>query len=706
MQMDDEVSVDLTIDGRAVVAQASQSVLEAALAAGIYIPHLCSHPDLPVLGGCKLCTVEIDGTPKPVQACEVTVEPGMNVHTKTAASDHVRTVALELILAPHPKDCTSCRAYLNCELQALMQYTGVAHSRLRSITKRNALLGSSDRMISREMFRCIQCTRCVRACGELRGVGVLQLNHRDGEVYIGTRDDVPVLATDCRSCGACVEVCPTGALMDAPGLFATDAPKAQVIVPCEHGCPAHTEIPLYMALAGQGRYADSAAVFREKLTFPRSLGYVCSHPCESACKRGKLDEPLSIRATKKFAAENDTRQYWRERAWVNMPTGKKVAIVGGGPAGLTAAFYLARKGHAVTVFEREAKPGGMLTIGIPKYRLPQEIVDGEIGILRDIADFAIVTEREITSASELLSGGFDAVLVAVGAQGGTRPGPLSGDWANVIAGVDLCKALNAEHIGTTAGIAITPGATVTVYGGGNVGFDCARGAKKAGAGTVRIMCLESAEAILADPAELAEALDEGITIINSVVVDHVVGSNGRVTGLVTQRVHSFSFTANGLELETEPGPPDEVDTDLLVLATGQSVQVPDDFGMPRHPNGRAVAAPDGKTVVPGLFAAGDVVTGTRTVVAAIAAARRAASSIDAYLGGDGDIEDHFFDRDPRDAKLGRIAGLSNLKRTECATASEVTAEAVRCLHCDLRGDIEPVLYFTDAAFKGQKAGVR
>jgi formate dehydrogenase (NADP+) beta subunit len=687
--------INLIIDGRAVQARPGRNLLEAALDAGIYIPHLCSHPDLTSQGGCKMCTVEVEGKARPVQACEVTPTEGMVVQTKTAAADKVRNVALELVLAPHPKDCTSCRAYLNCELQALMQYTGITHSRLRSIEKKTAAIGFSDNVVSKEMFRCIQCGRCVEACGELRGVGVLHFNHAEGETYIGTKGDVPLSETDCRFCSACVEVCPTGSIMDAPGLFATDVPKTQAIVPCQNNCPAHTDIPLYLALAGDHRYADSVSVFREKLTFPLSLGYVCSHACESDCKRGKIDFPISSREVKRFAVENDTEQTWKQRTWVKPSTGKRVAVVGGGPAGLTGAYYLARLGHSVTVFERSNRAGGMLTHGIPKYRLPQEVVDGEIDTLRSIVDFEIVTGADITDTA-MLTREYDSVLVAAGAQAGRRPTAFRGTWPNAVDGVDLCRAFNAGES------TVAQGSVVTIYGGGNVAFDCARGALRAGASTVRIMCLESATKMLADPEELREAIAEGVQIINSVAVTAVNQADGRVTGLDLERVQSFCFGPDGLELTCEPNSAHHLDTDLLVLATGQATSFAEGFGLPLRPNGFAAADFDCATSVPGLFAAGDVVTGTRTVIDAVAGARRAASSIDRYLGGEGDIEDTFFDREPRDPSLGIIPDFSGMTRTACRTPEAVSTETSRCLHCELRRDIDTVKYWTDPAYRPLK----
>jgi formate dehydrogenase (NADP+) beta subunit len=681
--------VKIEVNGTTVVALPGRNLLQTCLDAGIYVPHLCSHPDLPAEGGCRMCTVEVDGFDAPVQACEITVADGMVVRTKTERVDHIRNVALELMLAPHPKDCTSCRAYLNCELQALMQYTGVVHSRLREIEKETAAIGGSNPIISKEMFRCIQCGRCIRACRDLRGVDVLRLNVKDGEAYVGTVGDLPHDQTDCRFCSACVEVCPTGTLMDVPGLFREDVPRQQAMVPCKNGCPAHTDIPLYVQLAGEGRYAESVSVFREKLTFPHSLGYVCSHNCESDCKRGRMDAPISIRQIKRFAVENDVSSSWRDKTWVAPPTGKRVAVIGGGPAGLTAAYYLSRKGHDVTVLERQPKPGGMLSYGIPRYRLPQDVVDDEIAILRDVAPFTVRTGTNVTDLASLREQ-FDAILVATGAQAGKRPPGYDPSWVNTVDGVDLCRRWNE-------GERPDLGSAVTVLGGGNVAFDCARSARRFGAQMVRVLCLEPFDQMLADPAEIRDAIAEGITILASVAVEPTVADD-LVTSVQVTDVRSFSFSADGLRLDLVEGTTRTLATDTVVVATGQQSDLPPGFGIPLGRGNFVIAQEDGSTAEPGIFAAGDAVTGTSSVVAAIARARAAAASLDRYLGGDGDIEDAYFDRPRHDPVLGTVPNFAQLSRTDCNTPEAVRCEASRCLHCEIRPDLDAVKYWTDAAF--------
>jgi len=689
----------LNIDGFKVEAKEDQNILQAALDAGIYIPHLCYHPDLSAQGNCKLCTVEIEGCPGTVQSCDTKAKDGMVISTKTDRVKHLRAVALELMLASHPKDCTSCAAYLNCELQALMQYMGVAHSRFKEIDKENKNIGISDNLIQKEMFRCIQCGRCIRACDELRGVGALQYNKKDGETYVGTKDDVPLSDTDCRFCGACVEVCPTGSIMDVTGIFSKDSPRNQAMVPCKDRCPAHTDIPTYVRLVEEGKYSDAVSVFREKLTFPHALGYICTHSCESGCKRGYLNDAVSIREIKKFAVEHDEEQSWKKRAFHNPTTGKKVAIVGGGPAGMTAAFFLAKKGHGVTVFEREQLAGGMLSYGIPKYRLSQEIVNNEVEILKE-AGIEVQTNTGVSSLEELKNKGYDAIVVAVGAGKGKRPPPYSQPWTNSYDAVDFLRMAIKDQLPEM-------GDTVTIYGGGNVAFDCALTAKKLGILHVNVICLETRDKMLADKEEVEAAIEIGIEILNSKFTESLSEVEGKATALNLKNVIRFQFTEKGLDMELEEGSETILNTDSVIFATGQQTDLEATFGVELW-KGNFVKTDDFlQTSEAGIYAAGDAVTGTKSVVDAIASGRSAAMSVDKYLDGDGNIEENLYDRGTANPKIGIIEGFSHLERTDslCSTC-DAEKESQRCLQCDLRIQIQKTKFWGDAHYKQVKEAVQ
>jgi NADPH-dependent glutamate synthase beta subunit-like oxidoreductase/ferredoxin len=684
----------MTVDGRTVVTETGKTILDASLDAGVYIPHLCSHPMLTPQGGCKLCSVEIDGIGACVSACATPAEQGLVVRTTGERADRLRRAALELILACHPADCTSCTAYLNCELQALLQYTGVVHARLRRIEKRNTRLASGppNPLIKREAERCIQCGRCVRACKELRGVGALEYRKRGGESYVGVKDDVSLAESDCRFCGACVELCPTGAIQDMPGIFPSDVPRVRALTPCKNACPAHTDVCTYVRLAEQGRYADAVSVIREKLTFPHVLGHVCTHKCEYDCKRAHLDAALSIREIKRFAVENDADRAWMRKVGKCAATGKRVAVIGAGPAGLTAAWHLARKGHTVIVLERESLPGGLMRYGIPLYRLPRADLDAEIAIIEDIG-VKIHTDTEVISAPAVKEN-FDAVVVAVGAHKGNITDAEAAACENVWSALDFCRLSNMGKIPNI-------GDALTVVGGGNVAFDCARIAAKAGVKTVRVLCLEKRDRMLADEEEVEAALAEGVDVINSAAVVGLRTENGRVVGLEYMHVLRFGFEPEGLVMEKEENSETLVATDSLIYAVGQRIDLTHTFGLALGRANSVVIDAQYATDVEGIFAAGDVTTGTKAIVDAIASAKAAASAVDRYLGGDGATDAVYFEREETVDAIGVVGGFSKIARIAhiCDENAEKT-EAGRCLQCDLRLKIPKVKYWGDKHFRG------
>ncbi|MBE5969906.1 MAG: 4Fe-4S dicluster domain-containing protein, partial [Lachnospiraceae bacterium] len=347
--------VSITVDGKKIEAKEGTSVLRAALDAGIYIPHLCHHPDLKDISACKVCFVQVEGHDEPETSCNLTVEDGMVVVTKNEEIDKLRKLAMELILAAHPEDCSVCPKYGKCELQNLIQYLGVAPSRMR-LRAKGFQLEDQNPLYDHEMNRCVLCGRCVRACNELRGVKVLQYNREGLEIKVGALHDKLLKDADCRFCGACAEVCPTGSIRDR--LVYTAAEKQDKLVPCRATCPANTDIPRYVRFVKEGKFDEAAAVIREKLTFPECLGHVCSHVCEGECRRQNVNASVSIRNIKRYAAEKDTGSFWRGKEKRLPDTGKKVCVIGAGPAGLTAAYYLRKQGHAVTVKEALPKSGG------------------------------------------------------------------------------------------------------------------------------------------------------------------------------------------------------------------------------------------------------------------------------------------------------------------------------------------------------------
>ncbi len=310
-------AISLTIDGREVEARPGASVLEAALDNGVYVPHLCDHPDLPPAGVCRLCVVEIDGVEGLTASCTTPASSGMVVHTQSEQISRRRRLAMELLLSGHPPECGTCEKYLNCELQSLKQYLGVEELRVK---RRAKLLpvNSSDPLFVYDPNKCVLCGRCVRACWDLREVGVLYYGKKGDEPHIYTVDERPLAEAACRFCGACTEVCPTGAIQDKGELVKGKNRKA-ALLPCKGDCPAEIDVPRYVRLIKDGDYPAAAAVIREKVPFPGVLGYVCDHPCEAGCRRGEVNEPVAIRELKRFAAERDDGSVWKEASIPRSP---------------------------------------------------------------------------------------------------------------------------------------------------------------------------------------------------------------------------------------------------------------------------------------------------------------------------------------------------------------------------------------------------
>lgn len=668
-----------TIDGREVEALEGTSVLDAALASDIYVPHICAHTDLDPIGECRLCVVTVDGATEPVTACTTPVADGMTVVTRSDQLHAVRQVSMELMLAGHP-ECTGCPVFGKCELQSLTQYLGVTDARWRRRAN-NIPQDTRNPLITHDMARCVMCGRCVRACQDLRGVNVLNyVEDATGRVRIGVRDGLTLDEAGCIYCGSCVEVCPTGAIRDAAGTVNESLRHAEAIVPCRTTCPAGIDIPRYVRLVADGDPSAALAVIREKVPLPGVLGRICDHLCEGACRRSHLGDPLSIRALKRYASEHgdDT---WKSRSKQLASTGRTVAVVGSGPAGLTAAYYLAKQGHAVTVFEADPELGGMLRVGIPAYRLPREVLDAEIADIAE-AGVAFRTSSPVARPDALLGEGFDAVVMAQGAHRGIRLPTPGGHLGGVHINTDFLKA---AALGTPPPI----GDQVIVMGGGNVAFDCAGVARELGATHVRIVCLEPRNGMRASAEEITEALEAGTEVFPSMNVDEITGDDGRVSGVVVTAIRTFSFGPEGeVSLDRIDDSTQTWPADTVIMAVGQQPALDPELPVGRDRFGRVLAQDTtGRTSIPGLFATGDVVTGTRSVIGAIEGGRLAAAAADRYLGGDGDISEQLA---PRVRVLPVIGskgpGFAGVPRAtdDGLSEAESLAEANRCLQCDRR----------------------
>lgn len=686
----------ITIDGKIIEAKEGSSILDAALVAGVYIPHLCSHPDLEAKGGCRLCSVEIDGVEGAVPSCMAKVEEGMNITINGPEADKVRKMAMELILASHPADCTGCPKFGKCELQSLYQYLGVSAERWRK-KSRSVPNDDSNPLISHLFTRCIRCGRCIRACQDLRGVKVLDYVKTKDGIRAGIASGTSLKDAGCRFCGACIEVCPTGSIVDQLKMMNPDKSYMENVVPCKANCPAHIDIPQYIRAIKEGDFDKATAIIREKVPFPEVLGSVCTHVCESNCKRNELGEPISICKLKRAAATQDSGA-WKEKVHKESATGKKVAVIGAGPSGLTAAYYLAKKGHSVTVFEKNEKAGGQCRYGIPSYRLPDDLLDREIDNILEIG-IELKTNTECQSLEELKKQ-YDAILVSIGTHQGTKLPIPGNDLPGVYVNTEFLKDARSDNL-------IQLGEKVMVLGGGNVAYDCARTAIRKGAKEVHIACLENQQQMTSSPDEIEEGAQEGVILHAAHSFLHITGED-KVTGVELKKVIRFYFDENHKAvLDLEEGSEHVIEVDNVIFAVGQKPSGTDKMNLDLT-HGPYIAANNAHTSMEGVFASGDVVTGTRSVIQAIVGGREAAEQMDIYLGGNGDISEQLVERTTPNPCIGQVEGFADLARVNpdmisleerCAgftpaekplTCDQAKCEAGRCLQCDLRLNISNV----------------
>lgn len=682
----------VTINGRKIHTADGKNMLDVALENHIYIPHLCHHPDLKPAGSCRMCIVEVEGEGI-CSSCTLAARDGLVIRTESETLKRLRMLALELLLTGHPEDCSTCPKYGNCELQTLIQYIGPKTGRLKMRNK-GFLPVTENPLLEHDMNRCILCGRCVRACNELRGVGVLQFQKKDGESYVGTLHNALLTDAGCRFCGACADVCPTGTIRDKLRAGFEHASREETVLPCRAACPAHTDVPRYLRYVREGRYDEAAAVIREKAPFPHVLGMICNHVCEMKCKRRDINEAMAIRDIKRYAAEHDTGALWRKNSKMLPSTGKKVCVVGGGPAGLTAAYYLQKQGHAVTVKEALPTVGGMMSYGIPAYRLPREITAQEAKVISDTG-VRFETGCRVTDPVALLDT-YDAVVMAVGTHRGVRLPMEGNELDGVLLNIDFLRNC---AMGKETGI----GKKVVVLGGGNVAFDCARSALRLGAEEVHIACLESRERMTADDEEIREAQEEGIFVHPAQTFERITGET-HVTGVEFMNVKSFRFDENRRPvIEKEAGTLHRIEADTVIFATGQKPELDESCGLDLF-RGAYIVVSQGthETSHKGIFAAGDAVYGTKSVIEAIQSGRLAASETDRYLGGDGDISEVLAPVEEPNGCIGKAEGFAQRRRAVCDVDgaeerkhgfapynhglcdASAGCEAGRCLQCDLR----------------------
>ena len=463
-------------------------------------------------------------------------------------------------------------------------------------------------------------------------------------------------------------------------------------IPCVTLCPAHVDIPGYIALAGEGRCEDAVRLIRKDNPFPTACALICEHPCEARCRRNIIDDSINIRGMKRYIVDNAPSDKVPVPACAPS-TGKKVAIIGGGPSGLTSAYFLQLMGHQCTVFEEKKQLGGMLRYGSPNYRFPRERLQEDINAILSTGVDVKLNTTIGTEELKQIQQEYDAIYVAIGAHTDKKLGLEGEDSKNVISAVDMLR-----EIGDGAYPDYT-GKRVVVVGGGNVAMDCARTAMRANAETVSIVYRRRQEDMTALPAEVEGAIAEGIELVTLKAPLRVeADAEGNACALWVQP-QIIGPVKGGRPSPRKANKPEErMECDIVLVAIGQDIVSGPfaDFGMAVN-RGRIVADKGGAANMVGVYAGGDCVSGPATVIKAIAAGKAAAANIDEYLGYHHPIscdveipEPMLNDKVP----CGRVnlqeveawARKTNFEGIELPmSCEEAVQEASRCLRCDRHG---------------------
>lgn len=539
----------------------------------------------------------------------------------------------------------------------------------------------------------------------------------------------------CVACGRCVEFCPTGAAKLGQKLCTKDGPvkypqaelpdavkwskekwdpdyrdNAKIncydtgTAPCKTACPAHLPVQGYIKMASQGRYMDALKLIKNENPFPAVCGAICNRRCEDACTRGTIDEPIAIDEIKKFIAAKEINEKDRYIPKTVNHEGKqfeeKIAIVGAGPAGMSAAYYLRCKGYPVTVFEREDKAGGMLLNGIPSFRLEKDVIAAEIEVLKTMGvefRFGIDVGSDVT-IQQLRDEGYKAFYIAIGARGGRMAGVPGEDAKGVMSGIEFLNKVNKdeEHMKLS-------GKTV-VIGGGNVAMDVARTALRAGSDDVSMYCLENRDEMPAAKDEIEEALEENISINNGWGPKEIITENGRVKAVVLKKCTSVFNAEKRFAPVYDENDTITIECDNVLLSIGQQIiwgNLLAGTKVELNKNGTAKADPvTYQTAEPDIFVGGDVYTGPRFAIDAIAAGKEGCVSIHRFVHkghsltlardlrhfieldkNNLDIEEYDNAKRQRPGRKSGDAASTYRDLREIFTEEQLKTEASRCLGC-------------------------
>lgn len=505
------------------------------------------------------------------------------------------------------------------------------------------------------------CNCNVNVCYALRTSQLFNTPNMSRSAYVAH-----VKTENCVACGRCVEYCPAGAVKLGQKLCTKDGPieypKHELpdavkwgpekwdedyrdnnrincydtgTAPCKTACPAHIAVQGYLKKAAQGKYREALALIKKENPFPAVCGHICNRRCEDACTRGTIDQAVAIDEVKKFIAKQDLTAENRYIPPIIPPTTgrlfeEKIAIIGGGPAGLSCAFYLAEKGYKPTVFEKNEKPGGMLVYGIPSFKLEKDVVEAEIDVMRQMGveiKCGIEVGKDIT-LEELRKQGYKAFYLAIGCQGGRKANIQGEDAEGVMTAVDFLRTVGDNQNYPVEGRTV-------VVGGGNVAIDVARTASRCGASEVSMFCLEGREIMPASEEEITEAQEEGITLNCGWGPKEILTENGKVKGIVFKKCLSVFDENKRFAPKFDEAVTMTVPCERVFLSIGQSIVWGNLLEGSKVELGRGNGAVADKvtyqTAEPDIFVGGDVYTGPKFAIDAIAAGKEGAISIHRFV---------------------------------------------------------------------------